>query len=524
MEVLEVPPTSAVVDDDGQWGPTSPRSGLVILDEHLKAEYDCLMTEEDGIRLEALKADREMRDTPTDALDRPPRANIAAEPGGLVQRRAPLNPLASPMMGKWRFGHGQTKVSDPALQDNPLRGRLIVTMCSSCVLLWVFWQSLILNFTETGKYYVAYQINSMFGPSPEVLNQLGGLNTNKVREGESVRLYWSMWMHSGWLHILLNIVAQIQFLYMLEPDWGFFRTVLCFWISGISGNLLSSIIDPCSITVGSSGSLYGLMGAIIVYCIEYWKSIPRPACILIFTSIVVVISFLAGFTGNTDNWAHLGGLVGGVLFSFTTLTTLTACENCIGENCVCWKTDDNETGLVGADGRKKKKVLKRVKMAHINKGIKPTCKCGIREWSLRLGAGLLLFVDWFLCYWYLYKSYEFQPLGHITFKGATACCCCYTSADVPKVRANWYCAQCEAGYKGGTWQEFCDGVNNPASSSSSTAASRLLLDDASHGSHGSECEDCPSRQALRAASEGARAAAVDDKNNTSNTYSLFQSY
>lgn len=77
----------------------------------------------------------------------------------------------------------------------------------------------------------------MFGASGPALLELGGLNADRIRSGESYRIFWSMWMHSGWIHIIINLVSQFQYLFMYEPDWGFWRTFILFWISGITGTL-----------------------------------------------------------------------------------------------------------------------------------------------------------------------------------------------------------------------------------------------------------------------------------------------
>ncbi|EZG44368.1 S54 family peptidase [Gregarina niphandrodes] len=297
-------------------------SAAILPPSLLKREYEEMLAEDPDVKLEALRAAYEMRRTPIDELDQKtvtmPLGRNADE--GKVGRRAPPNPFHSPLLNRGKTGRSD-KVSDPALRSNPLRGRLMVTVGVNAALFMVFVQSLVSNRLTTGSFYASRSENSNIGAGAATLYELGGLNANAVRSGEWIRMFWSMWMHSGWLHIGLNILCQLQYFYMLEPDWGVCRTLLIFWFAGISGNLLSMIMDPCKTTVGSSGGLFGLMGGVVPYCIEYWHSIPRPMCILIFSIFTVIITLATGLTKSTDTWAHLGGLLGGLLFGFGTITT-----------------------------------------------------------------------------------------------------------------------------------------------------------------------------------------------------------
>lgn len=55
-------------------------------------------------------------------------------------------------------------------------------------------------------------------PNNRVHEQFGGLNTNKIRNyNEIFRLFWSMFMHGGWRHLIFNILCLIQALWMIEP-------------------------------------------------------------------------------------------------------------------------------------------------------------------------------------------------------------------------------------------------------------------------------------------------------------------
>ncbi|OEH80626.1 rhomboid-like protease 4 [Cyclospora cayetanensis] len=291
-------------------------------------------------------------------------------------------------------------------------------------------------------------------PNGRILSAFGGLETNLMRNyGESWRVFTSMYLHGGFLHICINLLCQIQSLWMLEPDWGLWRTALLFFVGGVSGNLLSAVADPCNITVGSSGAMYALMGALIPYCVEYWKTIPRPCCILIFFIIVLLIGILTGMSGFTDNYAHIGGCVGGILFGFATITTVAACDKCtLGERmattkpfsyCVpkntqerllqmaeARKTEAMNRRRAGAMRKKKAggargKAIRVVKMQVEEQG-RPPCKMALREWIVRIACVAGLITYWAALFVALlnesvYKDYE--PPGQLKFEGWLYCKC-----------------------------------------------------------------------------------------------------
>nr|PIL97796.1 rhomboid protease ROM5 [Toxoplasma gondii COUG] len=126
-------------------------------------------------------------------------------------------------------------------------------------------------------------------PNPRVFSSLGALDTNKVRNyGEMFRVVWGMFLHGGWMHLLLNVSCQAQTLWILEPAWGFLRTLSLWIVGGVSGSLLSAVANPCTVTVGSSGAFYGLLGALVPFSIEYWDHIASPAWFLFCVSVLVV--------------------------------------------------------------------------------------------------------------------------------------------------------------------------------------------------------------------------------------------
>lgn len=465
--------------------------------------------------------DREEGDSKMNSEPIPAARNL---PEGVVGRRAPLNPFASPRLGKYRKGGGKKKVKDPKLNNNPLSGRLVVTYTTSAIIIWMFLQELVYTYSSFNGRCVSpvlypkydlqpaeqpYILNVGYGacehnigtkadrrhvvgsaasddgwpidlvdegknsgeskaswdsPNGRIYSILGGLDTNMIRNyNEVYRVFWSMYLHGGFLHILINLSCQIQTLWMIEPDWGFWRTALLFFIGGISGNLLSAVADPCSVTVGSSGAMYATLGALIPYCVEYWKTIPRPCCILIFMVIVIIIGIITGCTGITDNFAHMGGCIAGILWGFGTITSVAACDKCtLGERMALtppfsWFVSKNkqEKLKIRAAERKKKgndqrlKALRNKKIAEGMRGkaiheIKlrfteegtPPCKMAKREWFVRISAILCIIAFWVVCWLYLmnpdaYK--QMQPTGQLKFSGWLFCKCCTIKSSKNKL-------------------------------------------------------------------------------------------
>ncbi|KAJ1609106.1 transmembrane domain-containing protein [Cryptosporidium canis] len=231
----------------------------------------------------------------------------------------------------------QTKIASKFRKwVNPIHGRIFVVLTTSFALVGIFFQSLIynrLNKWETSKcggvYVEPFSLNSMLGPCSKTLSALGGLVVNELRQGEMIRMFWAMWMHTGFIHIGFNVISQAQLGYMIEPDWGMLRFFLLFFLSGVGGNLAVAVISPCSLTVGSSGGLFGITAASIPYTFENWNNLPAPMFMFIFSLVSLIIGMILSFTGVTNPWAHIGGFIVGLLYTFATMK---ACKGCSPED------------------------------------------------------------------------------------------------------------------------------------------------------------------------------------------------
>jgi rhomboid protease GluP len=114
--------------------------------------------------------------------------------------------------------------------------------------------------------------------------------------------------HGGLLHLGFNMYALLVLGNPIEEAFGKNKFLIIFFASLLSGSLTSSYFASIySASVGASGAVFGLFGAMIVVGKRIGADI---------RSIVVIIglNFVFGFAlGGVDWRAHLGGLIGGYI-------------------------------------------------------------------------------------------------------------------------------------------------------------------------------------------------------------------
>jgi rhomboid protease GluP len=129
------------------------------------------------------------------------------------------------------------------------------------------------------------------------------------------------WLHGSFLHILFNMLWVRQLGPATADVYGAARMVIIYTVSGICGFLLSSIagyyliqmplpfLRGAQFTVGASGSIFGLLAAMVYYGRRGGSSAIRSEAVR-----YALILFLFGlFMPGIDNYAHAGGFAGGYL-------------------------------------------------------------------------------------------------------------------------------------------------------------------------------------------------------------------
>jgi membrane associated rhomboid family serine protease len=138
-----------------------------------------------------------------------------------------------------------------------------------------------------------------------------GVLVHGVADGAWWQLATSMFTHVDLMHIGFNMLALWFLGPQLEAVIGRGRFVALYLLSGLMGSaFVYWLAAPYTLTVGASGAIFGLMGALLVVA---YKMKADYSQILVWLGLNVLITILG--RGYISWQGHLGGLVGGVLIA-----------------------------------------------------------------------------------------------------------------------------------------------------------------------------------------------------------------
>jgi rhomboid protease GluP len=141
-----------------------------------------------------------------------------------------------------------------------------------------------------------------------------------VWAGEYWRLFTSMFLHIGVIHLLWNAYGGFRISASVEPMIGHWWFLSLYVLSGIAGAAVS-VIGHDAVAAGASGALFGVIGCELVVAREHAGSFramlddPERRSDMITIALWFVVGVFAGF----DNYAHAGGLAFGLLFTWALL-------------------------------------------------------------------------------------------------------------------------------------------------------------------------------------------------------------
>ena len=123
------------------------------------------------------------------------------------------------------------------------------------------------------------------------------------------RLLTSGFLHDGLLHIAINMLSLYWVGRVLEPAIGSVNFAAVYFASLLAGSFGALLFSPLDPTVGASGAIFGIFGALIV--VAYRRGIPiwqSGLGLVLVLNLVISFSFKGISIGG-----HLGGLVAGLV-------------------------------------------------------------------------------------------------------------------------------------------------------------------------------------------------------------------
>ena len=168
-----------------------------------------------------------------------------------------VNEEKCPFCGAWRpglFGYA------PAIQRwFGRRLDLVAFIVTSCVVLYVAALAL-----QPGEIFRLHGFFSILSPGSRALYQLGMTGGLAWRQGWWWTLLTAIYLHGGLLHIFFNLMWIRNLGPAVTEVYGPARAFVVFSIAGAVGFLLSNLASGAP-SIGASGSIFGLLAALIVY-------------------------------------------------------------------------------------------------------------------------------------------------------------------------------------------------------------------------------------------------------------------
>ncbi len=157
-----------------------------------------------------------------------------------------------------------------------------------------------------------YIIPKLLGNYDQIIYDYG-LIGEAVKNGDFFRLITSEFLHASAVHLLVNMYSLYIIGTQIESFLGKKKYILIYLMSAVFASLLSITLgDLTSISIGASGAIFGLLGSLLYFGYHYRVYLGNVIKSQIIP--IILLNLIIGFSiQGIDNFAHIGGLVGGVL-------------------------------------------------------------------------------------------------------------------------------------------------------------------------------------------------------------------
>lgn len=158
---------------------------------------------------------------------------------------------------------------------------------------------------------IVFIIPLLYGQSEAMVAQFC-VHGPSIRYGQYYRLFTGIFLHGSIFHLIFNSYALYVIGSQIESFLGKFKFLIIYLAGGLMGSLFSITFNGNTASIGASGAIFGLMGALVYFGYHYRVYLGN----VIKSQIIplIVFNLVLGFVmSGVDNSAHIGGLIGGTL-------------------------------------------------------------------------------------------------------------------------------------------------------------------------------------------------------------------
>lgn len=182
-------------------------------------------------------------------------------------------------------------------------------------------------------FVIAFLLNSSVGFDNNLFYLMGGQVTSRITAGSLWLLVTANFFHIELLHFVFNIISLYRIGQLVEYYYDSKKLFTVYVLGGVGGVLLSyltSLIFHQNIfSLGASASIFSLVGLLLGGTFRknrFGRDLPFSTTDLLpFVLIAFVFGFMPGL--NINNWAHLGGLLTGIILGLVIPNSLTRSTN-----------------------------------------------------------------------------------------------------------------------------------------------------------------------------------------------------
>lgn len=191
-----------------------------------------------------------------------------------------------------------------------------------------FWRKPFITYGLLIIQVILFLLMTINGGSTNIntLIQFGAKFNPFIILGQWWRLITPMFLHIGFVHLIMNSVILYYLGSQLEAIFGHWRYFVLYIFSGIAGNAASFAFSS-AVSAGASTALFGLFGSTLVLA-KIYRGNPAIQLMARNFSLLILLNLLFGlFSAQVDLAGHMGGLAGGYLMTYVVAVPNMAIQN-----------------------------------------------------------------------------------------------------------------------------------------------------------------------------------------------------